>query len=191
MRREPTRAYAGIGSRETPLDVRRLMTRLATKLSTLGLVCRTGGAEGADEAFELGAGHRVELYLPAPGFRGRAVCRLSRASSKAFEIAKAHHPKWPASPWSRRLLARNTHQILGPFCDEPSLFVLCWTPDGAERGDETSVLTGGTGQAIRVASAFGVPVLNLAREERRCAATSDLVALIAPYVPKTLPVAVV
>lgn len=45
--------------------------------------------------------------------------------------------------------------------NEPAAFVLCWTPDGAER--ETTRDTGGTGQAIRIAVASGVPVVNMAR----------------------------
>lgn len=42
-------------------------------------------------------------------------------------------------------------------------FVICWTPDGAEGEAECSRETGGTGQAIRLASRWGVPVVNLAR----------------------------
>lgn len=49
----------------------------------------------------------------------------------------------------------------------PVGWVLCWTPDGAAEGIETSRATGGTGQAIRLASAHGIPVYNLAREDHR------------------------
>ena len=46
--------YAGVGSRETPLHICELMTQIAKKLSSLGWVCRSGGAEGADLAFMRG-----------------------------------------------------------------------------------------------------------------------------------------
>lgn len=41
--------------------------------------------------------------------------------------------------------------------------MICWTPDGAEGEAECGRETGGTGQAIRLASRWGVPVVNLAR----------------------------
>jgi hypothetical protein len=55
--------------------------------------------------------------------------------------------------------------VLGAGLDRPSDFVLCWTADGSTDGAARS--TGGTGQALRTAAAFGVPVLNLRRPEHR------------------------
>jgi SpoU rRNA methylase family enzyme len=43
--------------------------------------------------------------------------------------------------------------MLGENMDRPTDLVICWTKDGAA--------TGGTGQAIRMANHYGVPVLNL------------------------------
>lgn len=186
-----TRVYAGIGSRRTPPDVLELMATLARRLLREGWTLRTGGASGADEAFMLGAGmfpKSIDLYLPWPGFRAHTSCRLAMPSERAIEIAKAHHPAWRSLNGSARsLVARNTHQILGADCASPSAFVLCWTPDGAET--ETDEGTGGTGQAIRVAVACGIPVWNLARKERREQIVSDLGALLATLqVPKNDPV---
>ena len=50
--------------------------------------------------------------------------------------------------------------MLGPKLDAPSDFVLCWTEDGEA--------SGGTGQAMRIAAAHGVPVYNLQRPRERC-----------------------
>lgn len=55
--------------------------------------------------------------------------------------------------------------MLGISLQKPADFVICWTPDGARTAAETSQETGGTGQAIRVASAYGVKVYNLAVKE--------------------------
>jgi hypothetical protein len=55
------------------------------------------------------------------------------------------------------------NQFIGADCATPSKFVICWTPDGAQT--ETTQATGGTGQAIRIAVACGVPVFNLARTD--------------------------
>lgn len=48
-------AYAGIGSRKTPKNVLDFMFEIGKELALLGYVLRSGGAEGADSAFEKGA----------------------------------------------------------------------------------------------------------------------------------------
>lgn len=50
-------------------------------------------------------------------------------------------------------MARNAHQLLGNSLKSPSLFILCWTDGGR--------VTGGTGQALRMAPDLGIPVINL------------------------------
>ena len=50
-------------------------------------------------------------------------------------------------------MARNMHQVLGLTLDVPTDFIVCWTPDGKA--------SGGTGQALRVAKDFSIPIYNL------------------------------
>ncbi len=166
LERSTSKVYAGIGSRETPRLVLDLMTRIAETLNVLGWTLRSGGADGADTAFAEGAfNQESEIYLPWARFNGHTL-GFGGPTDRAREIAAEHHPKWQAlSRSSQNLLARNTHQILGRFCEHPSAFVVCWTPDGATA--KTTLKTGGTGQTIRVANAFGVPVFNLALDEHR------------------------
>ena len=52
--------YAGVGSRDTPPEVLARMTGIATKLYYLGYVLRSGGAPGADQAFEAGVDLRYD-----------------------------------------------------------------------------------------------------------------------------------
>jgi hypothetical protein len=54
--------YAGIGSRETPSDVCSQMTELAKQLDAENWILRSGGAKGADSAFENGAINSVFSY---------------------------------------------------------------------------------------------------------------------------------
>jgi hypothetical protein len=146
-----TLLYAGIGSRRTPPDVCLLMTKLAGELAVRDYVLRSGGAEGADKAFEAGAGDKKEIFRAKPP-----------PSPEAYRVAAAVHPAWHrCSPAAKALHARNTYQILGRSLDSPVRFVVCWTPDGAEEG--TSQKTGGTGQAIRIANRLDIPVFNLQR----------------------------
>jgi len=146
------RFYAGIGSRETPQSVLQEMTRIAEALSMAGYVLRSGGADGADTAFEKGAQH-AEIYLPWAGFNGNASPLFGpRMSRQCMTIAAEHHPNWgELSDAARKLHARNTAQVLGPQCDAFSDFVVCWTKNGK----------GGTGQAIRVARHYNIPVYDL------------------------------
>lgn len=163
----PNKVYAGVGSRATPPPVLRLMEDLARKLGWLGFRLRTGGAEGADQAFERGAPFgTVDLFLPWPGFRGASLPLLDKPSEAAYRVAAEAHPGWRnLDNVVRALLARDAHQVLGASMGSPAAFVLCWTRDGATKA--TTRATGGTGQAIRIAAMHDVPVFNLARLDHR------------------------
>jgi hypothetical protein len=156
------RAYCGIGSRETPPDVLELMEWLAYRLAG-GWNLRSGGAGGADSAFARGheqaSASGLEIYLPWFGFngvRGESVAR-HEPQREAYPIAQLFHPAWElCSKGGRALHARNVHQILGEdvTVPDPVKFVVCWTRGASGRG--------GTGQAIRIARHFHVPVFDLA-----------------------------
>jgi hypothetical protein len=164
------RPYTGIGSRRAPSDVLSLCERLAERLARLGWTLRSGHAPGCDQAFERGAGMAAEVYLPWPGFESGEPIQtphvLERPDGRAYPAARAHHPHWDlVSRAARDLHARNVHQVLGRDLAGPSRFVVCWTPDGSLDGSGPD--SGGTGQALRVAQAHGVPVLNLHRWSHR------------------------
>lgn len=172
-----TRFYSGVGSRQTPPDVRELMTQLAKYLAERRWTLRSGHAEGADQAFEQGAGHRAEIYLPWPGFEQKvkisARLVMSSPSQQAIEIAEQHHPNWyTLKRGAKQLHARNVHQVLGPYLNSPSGMVFCWTPR-AEGG-------GGTGQALRLAQAYEIPVWDLADPAVRGRVEQKLASLEQP-----------
>lgn len=167
-----TRYYAGIGSRRIPADICKLMSDVAEKLALRGLVLRSGGAEGADVAFEKGC-NRVQgakqIFYTDHWFNSVAEgysyvgdsCYLKYLWAEAESVAARYHPYWSfLKPYSRKLMTRNSFQIAGKNLGEPAEFVLCWTPDAAV--SETSRETGGTGQAIRIANALGIKVYNFA-----------------------------
>jgi hypothetical protein len=148
------------------------MEKIGRRLAEHKFLLRTGGAKGADQAFELGArmaGGAVEIFLPWPGYNGyglRPEIYRGPLSIEAFQLAKDIHPAWAGlSSGVRKLHARNMHQILGADLNNPVRFVICWTPDGAETEAECSLETGGTGTAIRLASRHGIPVINLSRSK--------------------------
>ena len=147
--------YTGIGSRETPDEILSLMTEIAVWLQRRGYRLRSGGAPGADTAFEIGAGSDADIYLPWRAFNGKVGLVITgNVEDEARAIAEAHHPAWGrCSPAARKLHTRNVPQVLGSHLRSPSAFVACWTKDGGP--------TGGTGLALRIAAAFGVPLFNL------------------------------
>ena len=158
----PVRYYTGIGSRETPQEVQETMKRCAAWLADRGLILRSGGAPGADTAFESGvdrADAKV-IFVPWDGFHGRP--QVFKTPPAALASVDQFHPAPQSlSRGARALMARNAMQILGHEMDTPSLFVLCWTQDGCESHATRTRATGGTGQAISIASHHQVPVFNL------------------------------
>jgi hypothetical protein len=161
------RAYTGIGSRETPPEMLTRMRELAAKLAGGGWVLRSGAAPGADSAFEAGAPENLrEIYLPWDGFQRSSsplVIRSLPVFEQAMAIASEHHPAWSRlSRPSRLLMARNACQVLGTHLNEPSRFLVCWAPQPVldTQGRVKNAL-GGSGLAIRLAYAHGVPVFHL------------------------------
>lgn len=173
------KVYAGIGSRETPQDVLARMRHYAARLGQAGWVLRSGGASGADTAFELGAGdYPKEIWLPWRGFNGNTS--ELKPSDAAYELAAKFHPAWGELRAGRRAEhGRNCHQVLGADLNSPVAFVVCWTINGGGDGD------GGTGQAIRIAKAHEIPVFDLGTPGMT-EVFESLLGQVAPY-PKSSP----
>lgn len=166
------RAYAGIGARKTPGDILLMMTDIAKALDSRGYILFSGGADGADKAFEAGATKRV-IFIPWNGFNGYSpgldIVSLSGAQKQIFaeatKLAQDNHPYGRNLKSSvLRLMTRNVFQVLGPNLKSPIKFLLCWTPDGCESHTTRTLATGGTGCAISLASKLNIPILNLANE---------------------------
>ena len=134
--------YAGIGSRDTPKLICEFMTNVAEYLEGRGYVLRSGGAEGADTAFEKGA-HRAGIYTtnqPIPIWTDVFVDHFHPAPDRL-------------KPFARKLMQRNALQVLGSDGNTPVEFVVCWTKDGK--------FSGGTGQALRISDYYNIPIYNL------------------------------
>lgn len=149
------RCYAGIGSRETPRIMLDFFSEVAASLAVKGYTLRSGGALGADQAFERGCdtiGGKKEIYLPWPRFEG-SESRLVVNNQCAYDMAARFHPRWfSLKDGAKKLQARNCYQVLGYDLQHPSDFILCWTRGGTG--------CGGTGQAIRIATAYRIPVFD-------------------------------
>ncbi len=144
------KCYTGVGSRSTPQFILHLMTQIAVRLSEAGYILRSGGAVGADTAFENGATEKQ-------------IFHAKDATQAAMSIASLLHPAWNrCSAFAKKLHGRNAFQVLGSALNDPSEFLICWTPDGCIDHIGRAFKTGGTGTAISIAFTYGVPVHNLA-----------------------------
>lgn len=169
--------YTGVGSRETPDDIIKVMNQLGKKLADQGWVLRTGGAKGADQAFELGWVHHVqenkiftkaEIFLPWNGYENHTRdamfgCNIlpdlddEGLCIVAEGIAASTHPNWSAcKQGARKMHTRNVYQVLGRDLKTPSNMLVAWTKL-TKKGDPM----GGTATAIKLAQNHGIPCFNL------------------------------
>jgi hypothetical protein len=150
--------YAGIGSRETPFSLEPLIKDIAERCEYLGYTLRSGGAVGADTMFA-DYTMKKDIYLPYDNYnKQKRLINTDEYFDEAYAIAEKYHPNWSkCSAVAKLMHTRNVHQILGTDLKTPSDFVICWTKDGKA--------SGGTGQAIRIAKGYGIPVYNLKNEE--------------------------
>ena len=152
--------YTGIGSRQTPATILEPMENIAYLLAKRGYVLRSGGADGADSAFERGcdkAGGPKDIYIPWKNFNNRgwgADAGIVPDLEAAREIVMHTHPApHRLTQGAMKLHSRNPYQILGEGLANPSAFVIAYTEGGK--------LKGGTATAIRLAQEYGIPVYNL------------------------------
>lgn len=168
--------YTGIGSRKCRKlpHVMKALYDIAEILSKQGYTLRSGGADGADTAFELGAKERLirspkqlyDIFLPWPGFNGRSTTdRLNYHGNvpmildpMARDMAKGIHRHWDSlKSGAKQMHTRNVYQVLGADLDTPSDFLVCY----AEADDE-GIPKGGTRTAWVLAKQYNVPCFNLA-----------------------------
>lgn len=136
------------------------MRMVGKELGAKGWVLRSGGAEGADKAFENGfdtVNGLKEIYLPYKGFNKSSSPRF-HVCKEALQLASEIHPNWPACTSVARLLhARNTYQVLGQGLDRPSDVLLYWCEDEK---------VGGTRTALKLAERWNVPRIKVITVEQ-------------------------
>jgi hypothetical protein len=150
--------YTGVGSRDIPPEIYRVMVNIARTMAAKRYVLRSGGAQGSDSAFEAGCdfvGGEKEIW------------RAKESTSEAIEIASMYHGAWDlCNNYAKMLHGRNVFQVLGKDLKTPSEFVICYTHDGCIKHVDRTVKTGGTGTAISVASDNKIPVINIQRKKQ-------------------------
>lgn len=162
--------YTGIGSRSTPDHILKLMVKIGKYLALKGYVLRSGGASGADTAFEigcdLGKGDK-DIFIPWVGFNGRTEGIVPKVTTEIMKEVSELHPAWDrCSEGARKLHCRNYFQVNGIKGELGSSFIVCWTPKGKE--------VGGTAMAMKLGKRRDIPIINLANPN----ALKELVELV-------------
>lgn len=164
--------FGGVGSRETPPHILEVMTRISSYLVRKGMVLLSGGADGADSAFELGVDkvnpNNKNIFIPWRGFskrwpnqRGVYLIEDPDVVAKAQDIASQIHPAWDRlGRGPRGLHTRNVYQVLGKDLKTPIRFMICYAVL-----DKKGEPKGGTRTAIKIAEMFNIKVYNLYKPE--------------------------
>lgn len=153
-------AWTGIGARETPQEIFDLMIEISLYMNDWNWILRSGGAAGADTAFEMGT-NKKEIYLPWKNFRDNpsSLYLFSSSVNSGSAIAMAEKVwdlrykagnvkvKWNSlKDVTKKFMIRNIFQIFGAEVNNLSRMIFCWTKDGEA--------SGGTGMAIFTAEMF-------------------------------------
>lgn len=175
--------YSGVGSRETPLHILYMMSKLAMVFEKKGYILRSGCALGADAAFEdiLEKPHlSAEIYIPNVAFplkmgtnmKNHYIVPKDNLGKNLYHEAmmlihsKDIHKGWKyCKPYVMDLHNRNMFQVLGKDLITRSKFTICYTKNGAKKYEETDRSTGGTATAINASDLHKVDVFNLGNEE--------------------------
>ena len=84
---------------------------------------------------------------------------MNDATKESMLHAAKFHPAWnKLNLIAKKLHGRNSMIIMGEKLDNPVDFVLCYTTDGKA--------SGGTGQGIRIANYYNIPVFNLYKKSK-------------------------
>ena len=152
----------GVGARRTPESVCELFKEIGVEARERGWFIRSGHAEGADYAFELGAKKNCIVYLPWATFnKDKPVLGIGRSSQLRDEVLKIVYKLEPyakdLSDGVKLIKSRNVYQVLGEDLKSPSDVLICWTEEG--------IVEGGTGLAIKIAQMHNIPIVNVGNRE--------------------------
>ncbi len=178
--------YTGVGSRNTPMYILYMMSKLAMIFEKKGFILRSGCALGADAAFEdvlMNPAKNAEIYIPANNFPGKMgtslkshyICPEQRFGTKFNDLfcqatRLIHkddvHKGWKyLDAYTMKLHNRNMFQVLGIDLKTKSNFNICYTKAGELKYEETNRSTGGTGTAINASDLYNVEIFNLGNDE--------------------------
>lgn len=171
--------FTGIGSRSITPQEQDVIIEISETLADVGFILRSGKADGADAAFQIGYQQyknftkqmipvQAEIFIPWDGFNKEN--RLLEddwdivfgENETAWQMVKRIHKRPDQLKHGPRLLhMRNCAQVLGKDLDKPSLFVLYCADEEWITGE----VSGGTRTAVELARSLGIRTFNIRRRK--------------------------
>lgn len=158
--------YAGIGSRTITPRETAIIKKVAFELSKKDFILFSGNAVGSDIAFQIGSQGKCVLFLPKQNYNNHqynvnnSLDHYDLGDSELGKKAISLHPnKNSLGKYDIQYMCRNYHQVAGYAKYPPaSLVICCATYTIVENKMQVS---GGTGQAVRIANSKNIPIINI------------------------------
>lgn len=162
---KPYKACACLSNQDAPDEIKSVCEKLARVLVENGYTIRTSGGKGGEEAFEKGAGDKVEVYIPWKGF-DQKQSQFCKTKDEAKDVVRQFSPSFESlSKGVQTIIASKAHVILGKDLNSPIRFLVVWSLDGAETKKECTAKTGFVSTPIKIAESIQIPVFNLKRSD--------------------------
>lgn len=152
--------------REYPAEIKEKIYHLINKLLARKITVRINGddPEFYNRVKTLSDTH-IEWYIPWKGFNDIETKHYFNTAT-AKQTAELNFTGWEKLPDPvKSMLARNVRMIFGDKNNSICLCVILWTKDGASKLSEITRETGKNSFTIKLASSYGFPVINLAKEK--------------------------
>lgn len=151
--------------REFPPEVKTSLYNISSKLIAKGITVRVNG-DDKDFVTKIQAlsDLHVEVYIPWKNFN-EIDSKHYFNSLTSKDVANKHFQAWDRIPDAvKALLARNVRMVFGDKNNSITLCLITWSQDGACRVGEVTKETGKSSFIIKVASSYGFPVVNIAKQ---------------------------
>lgn len=152
--------------RDFPPEVKTSLYNIASKLINKKITVRYNGDDkDFHEKLSSLSDSFTETFIPWKGFN-EIISKHYYNTITAKHVAQTSFGSaWEKIPDSvKALLARNVRMIFGDKNNSISLCVITWSKDGASRAPEVTKDTGRASFVIKLASTYGFPVINIAKE---------------------------
>ena len=161
---EPYVPVAIYVDRDFPTEAKQTLIRIAGRLLNKNVVVRYN-ADDMDVHTPISqlSQKKTEAYTPWKNFNN-IESKHSYNTETSKHVAASNFQGWDKVPDAvKAMLARNVRMVFGDKNRSVTLCLITWSPDGASRAAEVTKETGRSGNIIKLASTYGIPVINMAK----------------------------